>query len=829
MITKQKNINQIVDKNGYDLYFENLQLEEEIIKSFSDMASYPMLSRFSVSASSIEPVNHYLDSVVATSEFFRKISDQELKDTTFVDIIKSLDVSESLRYMFGEGLEKDVSRIEDDYNEILSLMEKSFPIINFAKRYPFTDQMRKFCHIFLSHALKPLASNMTEHQKQLKKTFELFNKHMKDKKDLQSTYFLSKLAGSLLGGIAGSIAVSALFSSMTSKGERLFSDELATSHQTWYRIQTTNLIDTCTSNYKPRFHHLFLTIVGGLILNINKDLQGLGFEITEFGFTGNKVRVDLHEEGENQFTEKIDQMLRTGTDPNEVLETIRTFAAFPQLNTLTDVENHLYIEKLTVHYLYLQAKSLIEHGEPHKVIDEVFSTVSWTGERINSGFSFLEEKNYKGIYETLVKGFSTYPDVFHNIYLSIIEKSKLYTWGDKEKTKKLLFKDPLSFNYITTCFTVKGSIPPYYIEDMQNFKNDTLIPYLNSLHIPIELAEKWSPAVQKENFFTKWLDKINGNNKLEDAIKSLDYTTTERFLIEGLTVKSITLSKEMIHSDYRLFLELLSNYLEDVELNIGEELLLEIIKNEDEQALNILLELGLDPFTPLENTYLLARVISQGNFFMTDTIYLHCTETLPDYQASIKKLSDDQLSPFYFLFLTGKAYTDQYSELYECVPVEKREKELMMSVSSLTSQLLWGMFKAGYDPKFVSYAASNDNSYFKILCSSNHYYVFSQLLEWNPTILETKVQGKTMLREIYELGHTYLAWHFHGMSKSHDIGEVTYEDVENAATVELNENYLILLNKTVDGVDEILKEIQEEAQQYGQWVIIDLIKKVLRT
>ncbi|EPY7705633.1 MULTISPECIES: hypothetical protein [Bacillus] len=833
MISKQNtNLDQIINENGYDLYFKNLQLEDEIIESFSGLASYPVLSRLSISASSIEPVNHYLDSVVTTSEFLQKISDQEATDSTFLDVIKSLDVSESLKYMFGEGLKKEISSIEKEYNIVLTLMEEAFPSISFAKRYPFTDQMRKFCHVFLAHALKPLADNMIEHQKQLKKTFELFKTYMKDKKDLQSTYFLSKLAGSFLGGITGSLAVTALFSGMDSFGERRFSQVLSTAHQTWYRIQTTNITNTCTSNYKPRLHHLYLSLVGGLLLYIQRDLHMLGFEITEFSFTANKISVDLHNEGEEQFIQSINHLLDSGSSLEELVQTLHTFATFPQLVSLTDENHHLYIEKLVVHYLYLQAKLLKDTTKPYR-LTEVLPAILWINERVNPAFSFLEDSSYKDIYETIEDAFFDYPDEIHDIYLALVENNRLYTWGDKEKTSKVLYYDQLSTIYIVTCFGAKGNIPAYFIEDVQYFKDNILLPYLQELeNSPFfcGLAEKWLPSASKEMFITKWITKLSGHSKLENAIATLDYITTEKLLKDGGKVRSLTISKELIQPEYRSFLALLSNHLETVELRIDQDILLEILKNNDFTTLIDLLKLGLDPFTPLEDTYLLARITSQCNFLMADTIYHHCLQSLANYQASVNKLTEDQQSPYYFLFFSGKTYlTEKYKELINCVPVEKREKELSMAVASLAGMLLWNMLEAGYDPKFVSYAANGDNSFFKTICSTNHYYVLNMIHQWNPALLETQVQGNSMLREIYELGHTDLAWHFHEVYNIHDIGEVSYDDVENAAVVELNESYLILLNENINGVEDVLKEIQEKANEYEQWVIVELVEKVLNS
>jgi hypothetical protein len=128
MITKTvPDVEKILNEKGYDLYFKNLDMETEILESFPKPASYPFLSRFSVLAGSVEPYNYYLDSIVSTTDFLQKISNQEFKDSTFLDVIKSLDVSKSLKYMFGEGLDKSVAEIETEYENVLSLVGEAFP------------------------------------------------------------------------------------------------------------------------------------------------------------------------------------------------------------------------------------------------------------------------------------------------------------------------------------------------------------------------------------------------------------------------------------------------------------------------------------------------------------------------------------------------------------------------------------------------------------------------------------------------------------------------------------------------------------------------------
>ncbi|USK83589.1 hypothetical protein [Peribacillus asahii] len=826
---QEQTLEQLIHESGYDIYFKNLELEEEILQHFSPPAANPILSRLCVTGSSSEPLAHYLDMVVETTDFLQKVANQESSNSTFLDIIKSMDVSKSLSYMFGEGLEKDIARIEEEYNDILQLMEKALPVIPFAKRYPFTDQMRKFCRLYLAHALKPLADTMRSHQEQLGKTFELFKRNMKNKNELQSAYLISRLAGSLLGGIAGSLAVRALFVGLNSTGEREFSQELSLAHQTWYRIQTANLTDTVTANYKPRLHHLCLSMVGGLWLAVQKDLRALALEITEFDFTGIRVTIEFHEEGKERFAHRIERALKN-SDLAEIASTIRTFASFPQLAGWADTNNHLYIEKLYVHYLHAQADALLAGGKPAP-IEGGLPSLDWKKERINPSFSFLEEDSYNETFETIKDAFYEYPDEMHRLYKEMIEANQLFTWGDAAKTRKLLNQDYLSTLYIKSCIISKRKVPEYDLETLFDYKETYLLPFLQKdeySQAHKEIVHQWIPVVQKESRLTRFFGKRTKAGRLQQAIESLDYRTVEKMLQAGAIIKSLTITKDMVDPGYRHFLKLLAESGRPAEVKVSEDILLQVIKNNDDSALQIFLELGVNPFTPLDGTYLLARVTTEGNFAMTYTIYEHCLKTMEHYQASVRSLPDDQLTPYYFLYFSGKTYwPEKYPELIHSIPVERRERELAMAVSSLTSRLLWEMFKVGYDDRFISLAETNEDSFFKILCSTTHYHFLNEMHDFNPALLETRVQGIPMLREVYELGHPDLAWHFHEVFEIHEIGEVTYDDIEKAAVADLNENYLILLNQTVNGVDEVLTKIRQEAQQHDQRVIIELINRVL--
>ncbi|PHC41320.1 hypothetical protein COF09_16560 [Bacillus toyonensis] len=130
----------------------------------------------------------------------------------------------------------------------------------------------------------------------------------------------------------------------------------------------------------------------------------LGFEITEFSFTDNKISVDLHNEGEEQFIQRINHLLDSGSSLEELVQTLHIFATFPQLVSLTDENHHLYIEKLVVHYLYLQAQSLKDTSKPYR-LTEVLPSILWTNERVNPAFSFLEDSSYKDIYEIIEDAF----------------------------------------------------------------------------------------------------------------------------------------------------------------------------------------------------------------------------------------------------------------------------------------------------------------------------------------------------------------------------------------------------------------------------------------
>ena len=742
-----------------------------------------------------------------------------------------MDVAESIAYMFGEGLEKDVARIEEEYNDTLKLIGRHFPSIDFAKRYPFTEQMRKFSHHYLAHSLKPLAEVMASHQAQLQKAFELFKKNMKNKKELQSTYLIAKLAGSLLGGIPGSLGVSALFHGMNSNAEQQFIQELSLAHQTWYRIQTANLTETVTANYKPRLHHLCLSLIGGLWISIQKDLQVLGIEITDMDFTGSTITIELHEKGEEKFEWRMKQILKTSNDPNKVIDTIRTFSTFPQLASFTDTDNHLYIEKLYVHYLYLQAKELIETGKAVDLVQEIPS-LNWVNERINSPFSFLEDDSYNEIFNTIHTAFFDFPDEMHRIYFEIIESNGLYSWSNTDKSRKILDWDYLAAFYIVSCILSKQMVPAYDIDEIQDFTESYLLPLLKEepdSQIYFDIVDRWLPSDQSGNFITKWVGKLNNTNKLQQAIAALDYRMAEKLLRAGSQIKSLTITEEMVALKHRHFLNLITSMGKPTELKVEEDALLMVLENNDDIGLELLLKLGVNPFTPLDGTYLLARVTSRGNWIMAETIYQYCLSSFDQYKSSIMSLPDDQLTPYYFLYLSGKTYwPSKYPELINCIPADRREKELTMATASLTSRLLWEMFLTGYNDKFVSYARTREDSFFKTLCSTAHYLVVDEIHAFKPSLLASEIQGKPMLREVYELGHMDLAWHFHEILDIHDIGEVNYEDIERAVVAELNENFLILLNQSINGVDEALANIRQEAKEYGQTVIMELIDRVLR-
>ncbi|MCZ8537233.1 hypothetical protein M9R32_08585 [Paenisporosarcina quisquiliarum] len=825
---REQTLEQIILETGYDIYFKNLELEEEILQHFPSSAANPLLSRLCVTGSSSEPIAHYLDKLVETTDFLQQVANQESSNSTFLDIIKSMDVSESLSYMFGEGLEKDIARIEEEYNDTLQLLEKALPAIPFGKRYPFTDQMRKFCRLYLAHALKPLAKTMGRHQEQLGKTFELFKRNMKNKNELQSAYLISRLAGSLLGGIAGSLAIRAIFVGLNSNGEREFSQELSFAHQTWYQIQTANLTDTVTANYKPRLHHLCLSMIGGLWLAVQKDLRALTLEITDFDFTGTRLSIELHKEGKERFAKRIEEVLRS-SDLAQIASTIRTFASFPQLASLADTNNHLYIEKLYVHYLYAKADTLLAGGKPVP-IEGGLPSLNWKMKRVNPSFSFLEEDSYNEIFETIKDAFYKYPDEMHWLYKDMIEVNQLFTWGDAKKTRKVLNQDYLSALYITSCIISKRSVPEYDIETLLSYKETYLLPIIqvdkySQAHE--EIIHQWIPLVQKESRLARFFGKRTEAGRLQQAIKSLDYRTVEKMLQAGSIIESLTITKDMVSPGYRHFLKLLAESGRPAEIKVSGDLLLQVIEQNDNSALQYLLELGVNPFTPLDDTYLLARITTEGNFAMTYNIYEHCMKTLEHYQASVRSLPDDQLTPYYFLYISGKTcLPEKYPELIQSIPVERRERELAMAVSSLTSRLLWEMFRAGYDDRFISLAETNEDSFFKILCSTAHYQFLNEMHDFKPALLETRVQGIPMLREVYELGHPDLAWHFHEVFEIHEIGQVTYDDVEKAAVADLNENYLILLNQTVNGIDEVFTKIMQDAQHHGHRVIIELIDRV---
>ncbi|MGG0240758.1 hypothetical protein [Bacillus rhizoplanae] len=72
-----------------------------------------------------------------------------------------------------------------------------------------------------------------------------------------------------------------------------------------------------------------------------------------------------------------------------------------------------------------------------------------------------------------------------------------------------------------------------------------------------------------------------------------------------------------------------------------------------------------------------------------------------------------------------------------------------------------------------------------------------------------------------------LANHFYEVFNIHDIGEISYEDIENAVK-QLNEPYLILLKYSINGVEDALKELLESANYQEDWVSVKMINRVLK-
>lgn len=825
---QEKDIEAILNDTGYEIYFKNLKFEEEIIREFPPLAGNTIVSRLGLAGSSTGPVELYLNTVVETVEFLNRVSNQESKNSTFLDVIKSMDVSKPLSYMFGEGLEIEIKNLEAEYNSVLELIQNAFPGIDFSKRYPFSEHMRKFSRLYLSQSLRPIAEVMTTHQKQLKKALVLYKKNMKNRKELQSAYFISKLAGSFLGGISGSLAVSALFNGMNSFGEQQFSRELSHAYQTWNLVQSANLTETIVSNFKPRLHHLYLSLVGGLLLNIQKDLKIIGFEIYEFNFVADSICIELHDQGEKAFTKKMEYLIRTCKDVSEIINAIKTFEFFPQLISSSDTSNNLYIEKLYVQYMYLQAESLLKTGKAASSNVKLMG-VTWLTERIDEPFSFLDSNEYYDTKKKIEDAFNDFPNEMQQLFKDMIEVNKLYSYCNQNKSKKILDRDFFSELYIKSCI-YSLQIPDYDIEEMRDFAENSLSLMSISDTAAINgVIEKWISKEHKKNPLRKWINKFQEASKLEEAILSLDYRSIEKLASSGIKVRSLLITREMVSQDRRHLLKLIATLGKPTKINVEEEALLFVIKNQDDITLEILLELGIDPFTALNDTYLLANITTGGNFCMIETIYQHCLSSMDNYILSIQNLPIDKLTPYYYLYITGNTYwPEQYPELINSISVERRERELTLATSSLSSLLLSDMFKAGYDSQFISFASANEESFLKTLCSTAHYVVFNEIYNLDSSLLVSRVGEVTMLREVYELGNMDMAWHLREALGVYDIGEVNYEDVEEAALVELNENFLTLLKQTVEGVPEALGNIRREAHKNGQIIVMELIDRVLK-
>lgn len=844
MVTiKNEELKNILNKPGYEVYFENLELETELNENFNLLFVRPFLNRLSMSSTSKEPFNHYLDSILEKTDKLSQLSNQDFTNSNMVELLKILNVSDSLKYMFSEGLQKQVLEIEEVYDEFLKLIQIKFPEIDFQKRYPFTEDMKKFCNTYLAKPLAPFAEVMIMHQKYLTKTFDLYKDHLINKKDMQSSYLISKLAGVFLGGIVGSVAVTALFEGFQTQGTRKFSEALAMSHQTWYQIQTANLIDTIVSNYQPRVHHLYLTLVGGLLLNIKKDLKVLGFELLEYNVPGNSLEITLHDEGEEVFKVYIENTLNKILEIKDIVNVINTLSKYPCLQSLTDKSGNLYLEKLIVKYLLIVSIEIKKSPDTCHFVellpainlrdikdDGDFSFLQNDEDKTIGGFPFLKTNEYKETYNLLESAFLDFPEYMHSIFEAIVDKYNIYTWGDKNQITKVLDSNPLSEIFMLSNIITKKKTS-YYIENVNDFNKAVLTPFVEKRqdsNSGLYLKDKSLFNNTKESFLNKFKIRITARRKLEAAILNLDYFSTKELLMSGIQLKEFNVPIEILQLEHRGYFEMLARYLNKMKVTADESILLEIIENQDNEALRILLSLGLDPFTPVEDSYLLGKVTIFGDSLLNLFIYEHCNNNFIEYDKSLKKLSTSYLTPYYFIFASGKTYiNDVYPKLLSIISLDKVDKELTLASSSLPSKLLWEMYEVIDSDELFNYTKNIEGNFYNILCATNHYAFFNELHEKHPNLLKDKINNKYILREISELGNIDLAEHFIEKFEIYKIGDISYEDLETIVFTELNENYLRILLYLVDGIEEAFQEIKIQADNENQMIASKLLERVL--
>lgn len=819
---------------GYDIYFENVDLENELLSNLHVVSAEKIISRYSIMSSGHGPLAKYLDYVVKTINYLNEIANNKINDAGISDVLKCLDVSDSLKYLLGDGLDEVIDEIEKEYNSTLEMLEQAAPFLKVNKRYPFTKQMKGFCRMYLAHSLKPIAKVMIEHQAQIKKTVDAFNKYAIGKKNALPFYLVSKIAGHFVGGMLGSLAITALFSSMNLQKERQIGYELGVAHQTWYRIQTGDFHQTLAGSYSPRLYNLYLSLIGGLLLKVNKDLNCLGLEIKGVYPQCSEIQLSLNMIGNKQIKDKIEKVLASEyQNEEEIFELIHVFSQKSYYIDLLDEKGNLFIERLYVRYLYLQACSLLHNGTFVELPSDL-PPVLWKGKRSLNIFTFLEDENYKAVYEMIIDAFDEYPVVMVGIYRSIVELNHLHDYADKSRKYKILPRSVLSDWYVIFTILNLKKVPEYYLENGQDLTIQSLIEDLEEPEETkrnlLDLYEHWisiGNQNEKKSLFSKLVKRLTQTNSLEEEIKELNYCKVEKLIISGERPNRIFISKDLVNLDYRSLLKLICLNFTAENIEVDSKAIEDIIDRNDCECMHLLLNVGLNPFLPLNESYILAEAINSGTSEMVYVICNYFNQNIDGYKSFLSKLNKDQISPYYRLYMGGLGHwANKFQKLVTLVPVEQREREFTLALSCTSDCNPCDMYSVGYDPKFMNYT-NREESFIHALYSGPNYGLINAINKKNPELLRATIGDKTILRHIYELGYIDMADHFHEILDVHEIGKVYVDDFEEAV-YSFNENYLILLKDYISNTEEILTKLSRQAMENSEWPIVEMIKRVLK-
>lgn len=826
-------VNNILKQRGYDINFESYDLEDELAEVFNPIFYKQLTSHIAIMSAGFKPLNRYMDYAVEAIEYLSAVANNEIEVSNMVQLLKKLDVSDPLSYLVGEGLEKVIYDLEDMYNQTLQMIENEAPYLYVKDRYPFTNQMKKFCHIYIAQSLKPVAHAMSEHQLQLKKTCDAYSFYLSEKKNYQSSRIIAKVAGSLLGGVLGSLSITAIFAGMNSVNERRFNHELSITHHTWYAIQSKDLHQSAIGNYCPRVYHLYLSLIGGLLNKVSRDLNAVGLKMKNYYPNRFKIELDLQDDVKEEYIEYLERLLTSENNVDEVLNCIRTFTLKSYLKYILDSDGYLYIERLYAHYLYLQAKSILKNDEIQTLPDDI-QPIYWYKElQDERGFSFLEDEKYKKIFNVLIEAFENDPNKMTALYASIVNLNKLYTRTDQPTEKKVFIEGPLTYMYFAAILIVKEEIPSEWAETYLDSGVISLIKELkegeglkSSLYKKAELWMSAELSKKKENLFIRIKNTFVPRNILNEAIQSKNYPAVLNLIENGNKIDSIEITDELASLQYRSMLKILSTSFKNIDLIINQDIVIDIIEKDDFQAMSLLLEIGLNPFLPINDSYLLAEVIVTGSIDMVYEVCYHCQLNIERYKNILSNWDIQSPSPYYALHIMGLGFVvEDFPELVRYIPADVKKTELTTVLSWKNEGVVCEMLMNGYDPQFIG---ENDieNPFLWALLSGSSYSVLNAINNQYPEILRAKLNDKTVLRHIYELGHVDMANHFHEVFQIHDIGTVYVEEIEKAV-YELNKNFLILLKNEISNLEDILQELRLEANANGEWPIVQLIDNVL--